>query len=212
MEPLVLYLGTRTYSTWSLRAWLALQHTGASFTEEVIALYQPGSREALLRRSPSGRVPALRHGDLVLWDSLAICEYVAELFPEARLWPGDRATRALARSVSSEMHSGFTALRSAMSMDLRREIAPIARDAAVDADIDRVTSIWTECRRAHGQEGEYLFGHFTIADAMFAPVVTRFRTYAVPLAGAAAAYAETMWRHPGLAEWVAAAQTESLAG
>ncbi|WP_441287565.1 glutathione S-transferase family protein [Sorangium sp. KYC3313] len=212
MEPLVLYLGTRTYSTWSLRAWLALQHTGASFTEEVIALYQPGSREALLRRSPSGRVPALQHGDLVLWDSLAICEYVAELFPEARLWPGDRAARALARSVSSEMHSGFTALRNAMSMDLRREIAPIARDAAVDADIDRVTSIWTECRRAHGQKGEYLFGHFTIADAMFAPVVTRFRTYAVPLAGAAAEYAETMWQHPGLAAWVAAAQTESLAG
>lgn len=212
MEPLVLYLGTKTYSTWSLRAWLALRHTGAPFTEEVIALYQPGSREALLRRSPSGRVPALRHGDLVLWDSLAICEYVAELFPEARLWPGDRAARALARSVSSEMHSGFTALRNAMSMDLRREIAPIARDAAVDADIDRVTSIWTECRRAHGEKGEYLFGHFTIADAMFAPVVTRFRTYAVPLAGAAAAYAEAMWRHPGLAEWVAAAQTESLAG
>ncbi|WP_437817746.1 glutathione S-transferase family protein [Sorangium sp. So ce1078] len=212
MEPLVLYLGTKTYSTWSLRAWLALRHTGAPFSEEVIALYQSGSREALLRRSPSGRVPALRHGDLVIWDSLAICEYVAELFPEARLWPADRAARALARSVSSEMHSGFTALRNAMSMDLRREIAPIAHDAAADADISRVTSIWNECRLAHGGKGEYLFGHFTIADAMFAPVVTRLRTYAVPLTGAAAAYAEAMWRHPGLAEWVAAAQAESLPG
>lgn len=206
MEPLVLYLGTKTYSTWSLRAWLALRHTGAPFSEEVIALYQPGSREALLRRSPSGRVPALRHGDLVIWDSLAICEYVAELFPEAQLWPADRAARALARSVSSERRSGFAALRNAMSMDLRREIAPIAHHAAADADISRVTSIWNECRRAHGGKGEYLFGHFTIADVMFAPVVTRSRTYAVPLTGAAAEHAETMWRHPGLAEWVAAAR------
>ena len=206
---LTIYLGNKAYSSWSLRPWLALHHVGVPFDEVVIPLDQPDSRERILGHSPSGRVPALRDGDVHVWESLAICEYLAERFPEAKLWPDALPDRALARTVSSEMHAGFVALRSTMPMKLNRPPAPIAYGADVQADIDRIVAIWTQLRAA-ATTGAYLFGRFSIADAMFAPVATRFHTYAVKLPPVAAAYVETLRAHAGMRAWAEAAATETF--
>jgi len=210
MSARTLYLGNKNYSSWSLRPWLALRHAGVPFDEVIIPLDQPDTDGRIRAASPAGRVPILHDGELVIWDSLAICEYAAELAPAAGLWPDDRAERARARAVSCEMHSGFAALRTALNMNIRRPPTVVPRDAAVEADIARIVALWTECRRRSQGAGDFLFGRFTIADAMFAPVVTRFRSYAVPIEGPAAAYAEAMWRLPLLKEWVAAAVAEPL--
>jgi glutathione S-transferase len=209
MDAMTLYLGNKTYSSWSLRPWLALKQAGVSFTEVVIPLEQPETDAAIRRVSPTGRVPVLVDGGLTVWDSLAICEYAAERWPEARLWPEDRALRAEARAVSAEMHAGFAALRERMSMHLRRAPMTIARTPEVERDIARIVEIWTGLRRRHRGAGSFLFGHFTIADAMFAPVVTRFRTYMVRLDGEAAEYADAVWALPAMQEWVAAALAET---
>src|SRR5690348_4595352 len=170
MADLTIYLGNKNYSSWSLRAWLALKRTTVEFDEVVIPLYQPGSRETILKYSPSGRVPALRHGNTTVWESLAICEYLAESFPTFELWPKDPGARALARAVSAEIHAGFQALRGHLPMNLRssfpgREITPEAQ-----SEINRVMAIWRDCRSRYGEkQGEFLFGNFTIADAMYAP-------------------------------------------
>jgi glutathione S-transferase len=204
---LELVIGNKNYSSWSMRAWLALELTGAPYREVVVQLDQPDTAERIRGFSHAGRVPVLRDGDLVVWDSLAICEYLAERFPDAGLWPRDRGARAEARAVSAEMHSGFQALRSTMPMNiqLRRPLSSLAPD--VVADLARVREIWRTLRsRAH--EGEYLFGSFGVADAMFAPVVARCRTYGVALEGAEAAYAEAVWKHPVVAKWVAGATEE----
>jgi glutathione S-transferase len=153
-------------------------------------------------------VPVLRHGDLVIWDSLAIAEYVAELYPSSGLWPEDPQTRAIARSVTAEMHSGFTAVRGNMPMNMRASYPGEGRAAGVDDDIERIASIWNSCRRDFGGKGDLLFGSFTIADAFFAPVVSRFRTYGVELDGAARDYADALWNWPGMHEWTSAAETE----
>lgn len=207
---LEIVIGNKNYSSWSMRAWLALEVTGAPYRETVIGLDRPDTAERIRAVSAAGRVPALRDGELVVWDSLAICELLAERFPAAGLWPEDPAQRAVARSVSAEMHSGFTALRSAMPMNLtaHRPVASPAPD--VQADLARIRAIWRELRgRARG--GEFLFGRFGIADAMFAPVVGRCRTYGVALDGPEAAYAEAVWRHPAVARWVAGAREEKAA-
>jgi glutathione S-transferase len=205
---LTLYIGNKNYSSWSLRPWLALKHAGAAFDEVVIALDRPDTRERIAAVSPSGRVPALRDGDLFVWDSLAICEYVAERFPEAHLWPADHAARAVARSVAGEMHSGFAALRSGMTMNIRRPPSPVLVTDEIRADIERVTTMWRETRARFGRGGPFLFGAYTIADAMYAPVVTRFRSYAVSLEGEAAAYADAVWNDPAMQEWIAASRVE----
>ena len=205
---MTIYLGNKNYSSWSLRPWLALKHTGAPFEEVVIPLDQPDTHSRILRHSPSGRVPALLDGDLLLWESIAMCEYLAERFPEARLWPEDRAARAHARAVSAEMHAGFATLRSTMPMNLRRPRAPVLQTDAVRTDVERIVDIWTECRRsAHG--GEFLFGRFSIADAMFAPVVTRFHGYAVELPSVAQAYVDSVRAWPAMREWTDAALREA---
>lgn len=211
MAELTLFIGNKNYSSWSMRPWLALRHIGVPFDEVVIPLDRPETHEHILRHSPSGRVPALHatHGELVIWESLAICEYLAEAFPDARLWPEQASERARARAVACEMHAGFAALREAMPMNLRRTPGPVARSPEVDADIARVVALWTECR-ARRPRGDFLFGGITIADAMFAPVVTRFRTYAVALDGPAAAYAEAVAAWPAYSEWVAAGIAEPL--
>ena len=211
MANLTIYLGNKNYASWSLRAWLVLKHTTVSFDEVVIPLYQPSSRETVLKYSPSGKVPALHHGDVTIWDSLAICEYLAEAFPTFELWPKDPAARALARAVSAEMHAGFADLRQHLPMNVRssfpgREIPPEAQ-----ADINRVMAIWRDCRSRVGEgRGEFLFGDFTIADAMFAPVVTRFRTYRVDLEREADAYCDAIMTLPEMQEWIAAAKNEPM--
>src|SRR5438552_11418510 len=180
MADLTIYLGNKNYSSWSLRPWLVLKRTTVAFDEVVIPLYQPGSRETVLKYSPSGRVPALRHGDLTVWESLAICEYLAETFPNFALWPGDQGARARARAVSAEMQSSFRALREHMPMNVRSTFPGRGVTPEVQADINQIMAIWRDCRTRFGDgKGDFLFGNFTIADAMFAPVVSRFRTYKI---------------------------------
>jgi glutathione S-transferase len=210
MAEATIYLANKNYSSWSLRAWLALKRTGLTFDEEVIPLRETTTRSSILRHSPSGKVPALHHGDLVVWDSLAICEYLAENFPEARLLPQDRVARTTARSVSAEMHSGFAALRSHLPMNMRSSFPHRGVTPEVTADINRITALWRECRARFGGEEPFLFGHFTIADAMYAPVVSRFRTYKIELDEVTQAYADAIWAMPELQEWSAAANNEPM--
>ena len=190
-----LVIGNKNYSSWSMRPWLVLRHFEIPFTERVVALYQPGYEAAIRAISPSGKLPLLVHGDLHVWDSLAICEYLAE--HHRGMWPDDPAARAVARSVSAEMHSGFMALRSAFTCNIRRR-TPTLPPPEVQADIDRIAQLWSDCRTRFGQDGPYLFGAFCIADAMFAPVCFRFQTYGVHLSGAAGVYLETMLATPAL--------------
>lgn len=213
MAEITLYLGNKNYSSWSMRPWLALKQTGAAFEEVLITLDQPDSAANLRRRSPSGRVPVLQHGALVVWESLAICEYLAEQFPKARLWPDDREARAHARAVSNEMHGGFAALRNHLPMDISRRWPLGNRLTTVGADVERIAAIWNECRARFGSRGangagDFLFGGFTIADAMFAPVVTRFVTYSVPLDPVCGAYVTAMQGWPAMQDWTAAAKAE----
>jgi glutathione S-transferase len=213
MTDITLHIGNKKYSSWSLRPWLALKHTGAPFAEVLIPLDQPETKSAIGRSSPSGRVPVLRHGDVIVWESLAICEHLAEVFPAARLWPQDPVARAHARAVSSEMHAGFTDLRRHLPMDLGRRWPLGDRLVRAEADIARVCAIWRECREHFGKRGvndagDFLFGGFTIADAMYAPVTTRFLTYGVPLDPVCAAYVEAMSRWPAMREWAEAARAE----
>jgi glutathione S-transferase len=212
MADLTIHLGNKNYSSWSLRPWLLLKQAAIAFDEVVIPLYRPDSKAAVLAVSPSGRVPALTDGDRLVWDSLAICEYLHENFPGLSLWPRDPAARALARAVSAEMHAGFLELRRQLPMNLRRAPSPpSSMTPAAQADIDRVAAIWRDCRRRFGAgNGDFLFGRFTIADAMYAPVVTRFRTYIVPLDREAEAYCATILALPAMQEWLAAARAEPM--
>jgi glutathione S-transferase len=208
MEKPTLIIANRNYSSWSLRAWLALEATGQPFDEIVIPLGRPETTEEILRWSPTGRVPALHIGEIRLWDSLAICEHLAETFPEAGLWPADPRARATARSVVAEMHSGFTALRTHMTMNLRASYPGVGRETEVDEDIARITAIWEECRKDFGAGGDLLFGSFTIADAFYAPVVSRFITYGVSPGGIAGRYMDAVWALPAMQDWAAKARAE----
>lgn len=209
MSDLTLYIGNKAYSSWSLRAWLPLRHIGAAFEEVMIPLDEPGVRvPAIHAHSPTGKVPALRHGDLTVWESLAIGEYVAELFPEAGLWPEDRAARAVARAASAEMATGFAELRAALPMNVRRKVPsrplpePVARHAA------RIQELWRSCRSRWGAGGDFLFGRFSIADAMYAPVVTRFETYGVEVDAVARGYMDAVLGLPAMRAWIAGAAEE----
>jgi glutathione S-transferase len=202
-----LIIGNKRYSSWSLRPWLALAHHEIAFEEILIPLYRDGSKEAILEHSPSGKVPALIDGGTTVWDSLAILEYLAERFPDLGLWPHDPARRALARSISAEMHGGFTSLRNELPMDLAPSDPGKAHSAA-EADIARVTEIWRQCRAAAGAEGPFLFGAFGAADCMYAPVVIRFDRYRVPLDPACRAYADAVLDLPAMRHWVEAGMAE----
>jgi len=207
MPKLELIIGTRAWSSWSLRPWLALKAAGAPFQETLVELRTPDSKASFLKHSPAGKVPVLKVDGFAVWDSLAICEYVAEAFPAAKLWPADPLARARARSVSAEMHSGFTPLRQAMSMDVRARHPTPAMTPELAADIKRIQEMWNECRRDFGAKagGPYLFGAFTIADAMYAPVATRFVTYGVALDAVSQAYVDAILAMPAMKEWIAAA-------
>ena len=203
---LKLVIGDRNFSSWSLRPWLAMKQSGLSFEEINIRLDSPGTKADIYKHSPSGKVPCLIDGDTVVWDSLAICEYLAESVPA--LWPEDRKARAEARSISAEMHSGFGALRHSMPMDVRASTPYKERTAEVLSDIERIVSIWEGCRARFAGDGPFLFGRFSIADAMYAPVVWRFLTYAVELPPASQAWVETMRTLPAMQEWRAGALAE----
>jgi glutathione S-transferase len=208
---LKLVIGNKNYSSWSMRPWLALRASDIAFDEVFIPLYTgEADKQRILDFSPAGKVPVLIDGDITIWDSLAIIEYAAERFPEAQLWPADRARRAHARSISAEMHSGFMALRSACGMNLHRPVGAIALSTDARADVARVQRIWIECRAAYGKSGPFLFGAFGGADAMFAPVVHRFRTYAISVAPEVRAYMDAMMSLPAFREWTKAALAETL--
>lgn len=205
---ITIYLGNKNYSSWSLRAWLALRSTGAPFREEVFDLTAPGIREAIRKRSPTGRVPALEDGEVRVWDSLAIGEYLAEKFPGAGLWPADSSARATARSVVAEMHSGFLDLRRHMPMNVRRSSPGKGRAQGVEADIERIRSSWRHCRERFGARGDFLFGACSLADCFYAPVATRFATYAVELDPVGRAYRDSILALPAMQEWRSAAERE----
>jgi glutathione S-transferase len=209
MTQLTLVIGNKNYSSWSLRPWLLMKQLGLEFTEIRIPLYTPESLSQLQQYSPSGKVPVLLHDNLIVWDSLAICEYVAETFPHLSCWPENKAARVFARSISAEMHSGFQNLRQNMSMNCRTKYPGKGLVSGVQQDIDRITSIWQECRRNFGEHGKFLFGNFTIADAMFAPVALRFVTYDVQIDSISRDYVESILSLPGIQEWITAAKGET---
>lgn len=207
MAQYTLVIGNKAYSSWSMRPWLAMKQAGLALDEVRIALYADEHDAKIRQYSAAGKVPVLIDGAITVWDSLAICEYLAERHPAARLWPDSIAARAHARAISAEMHSGFAALRSNMGMNVRRSFPGTGMTPEVARDIARIEQIWVDCLKRAG--GPFLFGAFGIADAMYAPVVTRFKTYAVRLSAVAQAYVERIVALPAMREWYAAAQAET---
>jgi glutathione S-transferase len=206
-----LVIGNKNYSSWSMRPWLALRAGDIAFDEIFIPLYTgEADKKRLLAYTESGKVPVLIDGDVTVWDSLAIIECAAERFPQARLWPEDRASRAYARSISAEMHSGFAALRNECGMNLHRPVGAIPLSAQARADIARIQQIWTDCRKRYGKSGPFLFGAFSGADAMFAPVVHRFRIYAIEVEPEVRDYMAAMTALPAFEEWTRAGLAETL--
>lgn len=206
MADLTLIIGNKNYSSWSLRPWLLLKQLELPFDELRIPLFTQDSAMRVAEYSPTGLLPALRDGELTVWDSLAICEYVAELQPNA--WPRDPAVRAVARAVSAEMHAGFAAVRQELPMNCRLQLEQYPLSDEVQAEVERIGELWTDCRRRYGAEGPFLFGRFSIADAMFAPVAVRFMSYGVPVAGEVAAYRDTILALPAVREWLEGAEEE----
>ena len=203
---LTLLIGNRNYSSWSLRAWILLRHLGLEFTEQQVPLDLPDTAARLRAFSPAGLVPALRDGNLLVWDSLAICEYACEL--AGRGLPADRAQRALARSVAAEMHSGFRLIRRTWPMNARATGRRTATSPGLLAEVARIDAVWNQCRAARTVEGAWLLGEYSIADAMYAPVALRFATYGAQLAGVAAAYVQAVLADPIMGEWIAGARAE----
>ena len=201
---LTLVIGTKRYSSWSLRPWLALKVAGIPFDEVEIALRQPETKAEILKHSPSGKVPLLKDGDLAVWDSLAICEYLAELTPS--LWPQNAKARAVSRSVSAEMHSGFMPLRRDCPMDVLADLPMAEIPDEVTTELIRIDALWNDCRARFGAGGPFLFGAFSIADAMFAPVVSRIRTYHLPVSADSLAYCDAIMALPAMQEWIAGAK------
>ena len=206
--PLQLVIGSKRYSSWSLRPWLALKVARIPFKEVLVPLCQPSTAAALARRSPSKKVPVLVAGELRIWESLAILEYLADRYPAKGLWPKGREARAVARAVASEMHAGFGQLRANMPMDIGKHHPGQGRTPGVEADIARIDALWRDCRKRFGKGGPFLFGAFGNADAMFAPVVSRFTTYEVKLSKAAQDYCDAIDALPAMQAWAEAASHE----
>jgi glutathione S-transferase len=212
MADFTLVIGNKNYSSWSLRGWLMAKAAGIEFEEIVIPLDLPETASAIRKHSPSGRLPVLLHRGLAVWESLAIGEYLNDLKPEAGLWPAAVAARAQARSISTEMHAGFLELRNNMPMNIRGSSPGKGMTPAVRAEIERITSMWRDCRKrfsgAAAKDDGFLFGQFSAVDAMYAPVVTRLRTYAVPVDSDTDAYCKAVLAYPPMKEWVDAAKNE----
>jgi glutathione S-transferase len=209
MDPLTLVIGTRNYSSWSLRPWILLRHLALPFSERQFDLGSPEFHAEVPKYSPTRQVPVLIHGECRIWESLAICEYASEL-AGGRGWPADAALRATARSVATEIHAGFNALRATCPMNARATGRRVPMTAPLERDLRRIDAIWSGCRRDHGERGPFLFGPFSAADAMYAPVVLRVRSYGLPLSGLATRYLETMLADDHLCDWIGAASRETL--
>jgi glutathione S-transferase len=209
MSKLQLVIGNKNYSSWSLRPWMALTMAGIPFRETLIPLDTPETARLIAQHTDAGRVPVLLHGRQTVWESLAIMEYLAELFPEKHLWPKTASARAIARAVSNEMHAGFGALRNACPMNLRRPKKPVPMSEQVLKDVARIEQIWRDCRAKFGKGGKFLFGRFSIADAMYTPVVTRFDTFAVTVADDTRAYMDTIMNTEAFIAWREAALKET---
>ena len=208
MARFTIIIGNKNYSSWSLRGWIALRHCTDDFDEVPIQFGKPTTSAEIRAHSPAGKVPALFDGERLIWDSLAICEYLAEIFPDARLWPEDLAARAHARAVSAEMHAGFADLRRDMPMNCRASLPGKGATQAALSDIARIEAMWNECRERFGGGGDFLFGPFTAADAMYAPVASRLKTYRPELGPTAKAYVEAIHGLPAMAQWIDAARAE----
>jgi len=205
---LTLIIGNKNYSSWSMRPWIAMKVAGIPFTEQVHSLDAADFKTHVTKVSGSGKVPALADGDVHVWESLAILEYLAETFPDAGLWPADPKARAYARAIAAEMHAGFIPLRRHLPMNMWRPVKPRMLTPEVTANVQRIEFIWTDCRTRFGQGGPFLFGGFGTADAMYAPVVSRFHTYAVPVSASARRYMDAVMALPAWAEWRNAALKE----
>lgn len=206
---LKLILGNKNYSSWSFRPWIAMKVAGISFAEEVISLDAPDFKARVGGVSGTGKVPVLIDGDVKIWESLAILEYVAEKFPDARLWPGEPVARAYARTISAEMHAGFVPLRRHCPMNMWRPVKSRELPADVATNVARIDAMWTDCRRRFGRGGPFLFGAFGAADAMYAPVVSRFHTYAVGVGAESRAYMAALMALPAWSDWLEAARREN---
>lgn len=207
-DPIALVIGNRNYSSWSVRAWLAMKHTGLAFEEIFIPLSLPDSKATLAKHSPSGLVPVLKVGDIIIWESLAIIETLAEMAPDVQFWPKGFAARATARSISAQMHAGFFRLRRDMPMDLRSDYSGQNHTEGALGDAAKITALWTTCRAQFGDAGPYLFGDWSAADMMYAPIVGRFRTYGVPTNDVCETYMDAVLAHPDMAAWMSGAQAE----
>jgi glutathione S-transferase len=208
MSKPTLVIGNKNYSSWSLRPFMALAMAGIPFEEKLIHFGEPAFGRAIRRISKAGQVPVLLHNGLTVWDSLAILEYLAETWPKHNLWPKNKAARAMARSVCAEMHSGYRNLRNACPMNLRRPVKPVPMTDDILKDVERLEALWRQCRKAHGKGGPFLFGKFGNADAMFAPVVTRFDTYAIKVSDDTRHYMNAILATPAFHEWKAGALKE----
>lgn len=197
-----LIIGNKNYSSWSLRPWLLMKQFNIEFEEVKIPLYAENSKEQILAYSPSGFVPALEHDDVTVWDSLAICEFLNDRYPEKAFWPGNLEDRALARSISAEMHSSFFALRNLLPMNCRKSMGFTRFTAELTSDINRICEIWQKCLERKSQPGDFLFGDFCIADAMFAPVVIRFKSYGISVGEQERHYMQAILDLPSLQDWI----------
>jgi glutathione S-transferase len=206
---LTLIIANKNYSSWSLRPWIAMKVAGIPFEEMVIPLYEPGSSEAILKYSPTGKVPVLIDGDSHAWESLAILEHLAEKFPAAGLWPADARARSHARVVATEMHAGFQALRKACAMNMWLPVKPRPQAEDVMENVRRIDALWSDCRARFGKGGPFLFGAFGAADAMYAPVVSRLHTYGLDVGPVARNYMEAVMAQPAWGEWVEAGHKET---
>jgi glutathione S-transferase len=206
---LKLIIGNKNYSTWSLRPWIAMKVAGIPFEEQVISLDAKDFKQRVSKISGTGKVPALADGEVPVWESLAILEYLAEKFPAAHLWPADPAARAQARAIAAEMHAGFVPLRRHLPMNMWRPVSRRDLTPEVQSNVRRIDAMWTDCRTRYGAGGAFLFGAFGAADAMYAPVVSRFRTYAVEIGAVARAYMDAVMALPAWGEWRAAALAET---
>jgi len=205
VSEFTLIIGNKNNSTWSLRGYLPLKHAGVDFDEILVSLRPRLDREKLDKLTPAGKVPTLVHNGAHIWDSLAICEYMNDLYPEKLFWPDDIANRAHARSISAEMHSGFAALRNAMPMACLSKFERPNISGELKKDIDRIIQLWTECREKNADKGSFLYGEYSIADMMFAPVVFRFNSYQVELPQLLIDYCQTIIQHPDVQDWLSGA-------
>ncbi|MEN8207403.1 MAG: glutathione S-transferase family protein [Pseudomonadota bacterium] len=208
MPDLELIIGNKNYSSWSLRPWIFMRHFGVEFRENRVPLFTDTTDRELAPYFSDYKVPVLRDGDFIIWDSLSILEYLSENYLDSQGWPTDTRARAFARSISAEMHSSFVNVRNELPMNCRKTFHDVALSAGAEKEIERIRQIWQKCRTMFGADGDWLFGRFSIADAMYAPVALRFAGYSIPLTGSEEAYVRTVLEHPAIVEWMAAGRQE----